>query len=100
MRVMMLQLNANVKPLLNNTYINTSLKQHEKFEMVLNGENIEVVHPTFGAYTIPLTSISWFQPDPVSAGYTLGQKPPVKRGRGRPRKTPVIEKATLQSASN
>ena len=94
MRVVALQLTANAKPLLNNTFINTRLKQHQEFEMHLNSSNnmIEIVHREKGAYIIPLTSVSWFQPDPIAAGYTFGQAAPAaKKRRGRPRKsTPVV----------
>ena len=87
MRVIALQLTANAKPLLNNTFINTRLKQHQEFEMHLNSSNnmIEIVHREKGAYIIPLTSVSWFQPAPTGTG------PTVKKRRGRPRKpTPII----------
>ena len=92
MRVIALQLTANAKPLLNNTFINTELKQHQEFEMHLNSNNnmIEIIHREKGAFIIPLTSVSWFRPDPVAAGYTFGQ---VKKRRGRPRKsTPIVTK--------
>ena len=87
MRVLALQLTANAKPLLNNTFINTSLKQHQDFEMHLNNEMIEVVHKEKGAFIIPLTSVSWFRPDPTVAS------PVAKKRRGRPRKsTPIVTK--------
>ena len=96
MRVIALQLTANAKPLLNNTFINTRLKQHQEFEMHLNSSNnmIEIVHREKGAYIIPLTSVSWFQPDPTGTG------PTVKKRRGRPRKsTPIVTKVdTLAKA--
>ena len=94
MRVLALQLTANAKPLLNNTFINTSLKQHQDFEMHLNNEMIEVVHKEKGAFIIPLTSVSWFRPDPTVAS------PVVKKRRGRPRKsTPIVTKVdTLPKA--
>ena len=94
MRVIALQLTANAKPLLNNTFINTTLKQHQDFEMHLNNEMIEVVHREKGAYIIPLTSVSWFRPDPAVAS------PVAKKRRGRPRKsTPIVTKvATLAKA--
>ena len=92
MRVIALQLTANAKPLLNNTFINTELKQHQEFEMHLNSNNnmIEIIHREKGAFIIPLTSVSWFRPDPVAAGAVFGQ---VKKRRGRPRKsTPIVTK--------
>ena len=92
MRILALQLTANAKPLLNNTFINTELKQHQEFEMHLNSTStmIEIVHKEKGAFIIPLTSVSWFRPDPIAAGYVFGQ---VKKRRGRPRKsTPIVAK--------
>ena len=93
MRVLALQLTANAKPLLNNTFINTELKQHGAFEMHLNstGTMVEIVHREKGAFIIPLTSVSWFRPDPIAAGYTFGATAPViKKRRGRPRKVDVV----------
>ena len=101
MRVIALQLTANAKPLLNNTFINTELKQHQEFEMHLNNNMIEIIHREKGAFIIPLTSVSWFRPDPIAAGYTFGQAAPsVKKRRGRPRKsTPIVTKVdTLAKA--
>jgi len=94
MRVIALQLTANAKPLLNNTFINTELKQHQEFEMHLNNNMIEIIHREKGAFIIPLTSVSWFRPDPIAAG------PTVKKRRGRPRKsTPIVTKVdTLAKA--
>ena len=90
MRILAIQLTANAKPLLNNTFINTELKQHEVFEMYLNNNMIEVVHKERGAFIIPLTSVSWFRPDPGVVGASA---PLIKKRRGRPRKsTPIVTK--------
>ena len=88
MRVLALQLTANAKPLLNNTFINTELKQHEAFEMHLNSTNtmIEIVHKEKGAFIVPLTSVSWFRPDLASKATA----PIIKKRRGRPRKVDVV----------
>ena len=88
MRVLALQLTANAKPLLNNTFINTELKQHGAFEMHLNstGTMVEIVHKEKGAFIIPLTSVSWFRPDPTSSATA----PVIKKRRGRPRKVDVV----------
>jgi len=87
MRVIALQLTANAKPLLNNTFINTGLKQHQDFEMHLNNNMIEIVHKEKGAFIVPLTSISWFRPDPGGVA-----TPIVKRRRGRPKKAVEVVK--------
>ena len=88
MRILALQLTANAKPLLNNTFINTELKQHEVFELYLNNNMIEVVHKERGAFIIPLTSVSWFRPDPSIVGAST---PLIKKRRGRPRKAnPIV----------
>ena len=93
MRVLAMQLTANAKPLLNNNFINTENPGHELFEMHLNsaGTMIEIVHREKGAFIVPLTSVSWFRPDPIAAGYTFGATAPViKKRRGRPRKVDVV----------
>ena len=91
MRVIAIQLTANAKPLLNNTFINTELKQHQDFEMQLKDNLLEVTHREKGHYSIPLASISWFRPDPtpVEAAPVV-----VKKRRSRTRKAaPVVPKA-------
>lgn len=94
MRVLALQLTANAKPLLNNNFINTTLKQHQDFEMTLKGNAIEVVHKEKGFFVIPMSSISWFRPAPKGSAVVA---PLIKKRRGRPKKevakvdTPTVE---------
>ena len=83
MRVLALQLTARAKPLLNNNFINTTLKQHQDFEMTLNGDVIEVVHKEKGLFIIPMSSISWFRPAPKGSAVVT---PIIKKRRGRPKK--------------
>ena len=98
MRVTALQLTANSKPLLNNTFINTELRQHQAFEMHLNSSTnmIEIVHREKGVFILPLTSVSWFRPHPDAS--SIGAV--VKKRRGRPRKSaPIVTKVdTLAKA--
>ena len=83
MRVLALQLTANAKPLLNNNFINTTLKQHQDFEMTLKGNAIEVVHKEKGFFVIPMSSISWFRHPPKGSAVVA---PLIKKRRGRPKK--------------
>ena len=83
MRVLALQLTASAKPLLNNNFINTPLKQHQDFEMTLSGDVIEVVHKETGLFIIPMSSISWFRPAPKGSAVVT---PIIKKRRGRPKK--------------
>jgi hypothetical protein len=82
MRVLAMQLTANSKPLLNNTFINVEQASHSDFEMTKVDGGIEVVHKSKGCFIIPISSISWYRPDP---SVVVPVAPP-KRGRGRPRK--------------
>ena len=97
MRVIALQLTANSKPLLNNTFINTTLKQHQDFEMTLKGNAIEVVHKEKGFFVIPMSSVSWFRPAPKGSAVVT---PIIKKRRGRPKKELVkaYEEATKETA--
>ena len=83
MRVLALQLTASAKPLLNNNFINTTLKQHQDFEMTLKGNAIEVLHKENGLIVIPMSSISWFRPAPKGSAVVT---PIIKKRRGRPKK--------------
>ena len=98
MRVLALQLTANAKPLLNN-FINTTLKQHQDFEMNLvnKGTAIEVVHKEKGSFVIPMSSVSWFRPAPKGSAVVA---PLIKKRRGRPKKELVkaYEEATKETA--
>ncbi len=89
MRVLALQLTASAKPLLNNNFINTTLKQHQDFEMTLKGDVIEVAHKEKGLFIIPMSSISWFRPEPKGSAVVA---PLIKKRRGRPKKeAPKVE---------
>ena len=83
MRVRAMQLTANSKPLHNNTFINTSLPQHHQYEMTLQGNAIEVVHKEKGCFVIPMSSVSWFQPEPKGSAVVA---PIVKKRRSRTKK--------------
>jgi hypothetical protein len=76
-----MQLTENAKPLLNNTFINVEHASYSDFEMTKVDGGIEVVHKDRGCFVVPISSISWYRPDPSAV---LPVAPP-KRGRGRPR---------------
>ena len=83
-----IQLTANAKPLLNNTFINTQLKEHELYELTIadGASMIKVHHKTKGVFMIPLTSVSWFRPAKITAAVTAATivTPKKRRTRQKP----------------
>lgn len=84
MAIIALQLNDNTKPLLNQTYFNSTSDQFQDFTINLEKRDsilgISIVHKEKGHFWVPMTSVSWVRMD--------GAGQPVRK-RGRPPKTQV-----------
>lgn len=89
MELLMIQLNSNCKPLLNQTYINTTNPNFAQYKMYLEKSLVRVVHQERGTFWVPLTSISFMQVDPKSLAPSVSKKAP-----RRPKSITVRKPAT------
>mgnify|MGYP003111377280 CR=1 FL=1 len=80
MQIQAMQLNDNVKPLLNNTHINTVSPQHRDYTLTLDdrGQFLKVEHKSKGTFLVPIHQISWMRPAAVKAPKIPTKRKPVK----------------------
>ena len=76
MKVYGVRFNADVKPLMNQTFIDINHPATKGFSLDLNGQYLMVTHEKGEKFAVPVTSISWMKVD----GALLKPK------RGRPKK--------------
>ena len=76
MKVYAVRFNSDVKPLMNQTFIDVNHPATEAFSLEMNGQFLMVTHKKGGQFAVPLTSVSWMKVE----GAVLKPK------RGRPKK--------------
>jgi len=76
MRVYAVRFNADVKPLMNQTFIDVNHPATKGFTLDLNGQFLMVSHEKGEKFAVPMASISWMKVDGVL----------LKPKRGRPKK--------------